>query len=62
MCLSTAYKTAGDEQDMICEFVSGIDVEDGKVILTDILGERIAVDGVLKKIDLVGGVVVIGAA
>ena len=62
MCLSTAYKLVPDgENEKICEYISEIKVEDGKVIMTDILGKEIEVPGTIKSMDFVGSKLVIGA-
>jgi predicted RNA-binding protein len=62
MCLSTAYKEVSGQQDMVCQYVSNIEIQDGRVVLTDVMGQELAVDGTLKKVDLVNNVVVIQAA
>ncbi len=62
MCLSTAYRLVPDgENEKICEYISEIKVEDGKVIMTDILGKEIEVPGTIKSMDFVGSKLLIGA-
>ena len=62
MCLSTAYRLVPDgENEKICEYISEIKVEDGKVIMTDILGKEIEVPGSIKSMDFVGSKLLIGA-
>lgn len=56
MCLATAYSTSGPDS-VILEYVSKVEVEDGKVILTDVLGDKKVIDGTLVMADLTGGVV-----
>lgn len=56
MCLATAYRTS-DPDSVILEYVSKVEVEDGKVILTDVLGETKTIEGTLAMADLTGGVV-----
>jgi len=62
MCLSTAYRLVPDgENEKICEYISEIKVEDGKVIMTDILGKEIEVPGTIRSMDFVGSKLLIGA-
>ncbi len=62
MCLSTAYKILPDgEDEKICEFISEVKVEDGKIVLTDIMGKEIEVPGTIRSMDFVGSKLMIGA-
>ncbi len=56
MCLATAYNIK-DHDSVILEYVSKIEVDGDKVILTDVLGEQKAIVGTLAMADLTGGVV-----
>lgn len=56
MCLSTAYKTS-DPGCVIMEYVSAIQIDGDKVILTDVMGDQTTVEGKLAMVDLTGGVV-----
>ena len=62
MCLAAAYKNEQTPENLICKFVSNIGFDNGKIVLTDILGENIAIEGKLSTIDLVKNVVVIQCA
>ena len=46
-----------DHDSVILEYVSRIEVDGDKVILTDVLGDTKAVTGTLAMADLTGGVV-----
>ena len=59
MCLAAAYKNEQTPENLICKFVSNIGFDNGKIVLTDILGENIAIEGKLSTVDLVKNVVVI---
>ena len=59
MCLSTAYQNKKDDGAVLARYVSQVQVQPGKVILTDIVGAETVVEGELSYIDLTGGVVVI---
>ena len=56
MCLSTAYKT-DDQDSIIMEYVSKIEVDGSLITLTDVLGDTKTVEGTIKMVDLTGGVV-----
>ena len=62
MCLAAAYKNEQTPENLICKFVSNIGFDNGKIVLTDILGENIAIEGKLSTVDLVKNVVVIQSA
>lgn len=62
MCLAAAYKNEQTPENLICKFVSNIGFDNGKIVLTDILGDNIAIEGKLSTVDLVKNVVVIQCA
>ena len=62
MCLAAAYKNNQNPDNLICKFVSNIGLDGGKVILTDIMGQDIVLEGKLSTVDLVKNVVVIQCA
>ena len=61
MCLSTAYKLDGGEEQKVGEYISSVSIDGGVVTLTDILGGVIRIDGRLKSIDLEKNVIRIEA-
>ena len=62
MCLSTAYKNDKNDDAILAKYVSKIDVKDGVVVLTDVMGIETEVPGALSFIDLTGGTVIIKVA
>ena len=62
MCLSTAYKNDKKDDAILARYVSKIDVKDGAVVLTDVMGTETEVPGTLSFIDLTGGTVIIKVA
>ncbi len=62
MCLAAAYKNKQTPENLICKYVSNIGFIEGKIVLTDVLGEEIALEGKLSAVDLVKNVVVIECA
>ena len=60
MCLSTVYGRRGQEEEQVlCNNVSMIQLEDNNIRLTDVLGCDMIVPGALVSADLTQGVVVI---
>lgn len=62
MCLSTVYKNTQTEDQILCRFVSKIVARDGQLILTDVMGMEVTVEGSLLSADLAEGVVVVQTA
>ena len=59
MCLSTVYKSEKAPQNIIMSNVQRIDVQDGQLLLTDLMDREMVVVGHLVTVDLVGGVAII---
>lgn len=55
MCLATVYKNSDDS--VIFKNVSRIDVDGGKVILRDIMGDERVVEGSILMVDLANSIV-----
>lgn len=59
MCESAAFVWKDDKLEKIMENVVNIDPYEGKVYLTDLLGEEKIVDGVIKEIRLIDHKIII---
>ncbi|NLW65355.1 MAG: CooT family nickel-binding protein [Clostridiales bacterium] len=59
MCLSSAYTTKNGIDTLICDRVTNVSVDGGKVVLTNLLGMDTVVNGALKSIDLNKNVITI---
>ena len=59
MCLSTVYKNARTEENVVMKNVMQIDCKDGCVILTDLMERTVAIEGTLESANLVDGYVVV---
>ena len=59
MCLSTAYLNKKEEDKVAARYVAKVEVESGKVRLTDIMGTETVIEGEVSFVDLTGGTVVI---
>lgn len=52
MCLSTVYALGGSERRMVAKNIADVRFEDGKLILTDLLGVRTVLQARLERVDL----------
>ena len=59
MCLSTVYELAGSEKKMLCRNVEAVNLKDGKLVFTDILGSSKVYDGVIQQIDLTDNYIIV---
>ena len=59
MCLSTVYKNAKTEKNIVMRNVMSITVEEDTVILTDLMERTVAIQGKLVSANLVDGFVVV---
>lgn len=62
MCLSTVYRDEVKRENILCADVALIEARDGALVLTDLFGRTLTVEGTLRRADLTGGVVVIETA
>ena len=62
MCLSTVYKNEKTPQNMVMSNVQRIDVQDGQLLLTDLMDREMVIVGKLISVDLVGGVAIVQEA
>ncbi len=59
MCLSTVYKNAKTEENVVMKNVMAIDCKDGCVILTDLMERTVAIEGQLVSANLIDGFVIV---
>lgn len=59
MCLSTVYKNTKTPDAIVMKNVMRISVEDGTIILTDLMDRQVAIEGRLQEANLVDGFVII---
>ena len=59
MCLSTVYKGEKAPQNIVMSNVQRIDLQDGQILLTDLLDREMVVMGKLLSVDLVGGTAIV---
>ena len=59
MCLSTVYKNTMEPAAVLMRNVMHIQIEQGRVILTDLMERQLTVEGTLQEANLVDGFVII---
>lgn len=59
MCLSTVYCGNREPESIVMKNVMRIDVQDGKVILTDLMERSMTFEGQLESANLVDGYVIL---
>lgn len=59
MCLSTAYRNTKTPEAIFMKNVMEIQIKDDVILLTDLLGNEMAVEGTLQEANLVEGFVLI---
>ena len=59
MCLSTVYKNTMSPETVVMKNVMRIDIEDGCVILTDLMERSVSIEGTLLSANLVDGFVIV---
>ena len=59
MCLSTVYKNTKTPETAVMKNVMRIDIQDGCVILTDLMERSVAIEGQLIQANLVDGFVIV---
>ena len=59
MCLSTVYKNTMSPETVVMKNVMRIDIQDGCVILTDLMERSVAIEGQLLSANLVDGFVIV---
>ena len=62
MCLSTVYKSEKAPQNILMSNVQKIDLQDGQILLTDLMDREMVIVGTLISVDLVGGVAIVQEA
>ena len=59
MCLSNVYKGEVKDENLLARNIADVRVQDGKIILTDLMGIRQEIDASIKKVDLMENYIVI---
>ena len=59
MCLSTVYKNTLSPETVVMKNVMRIDIQDGCVLLTDLMERTVAIEGQLLSANLVDGFVIV---
>ena len=59
MCLSTVYKGSKEPSNIVMSNVQSIELQDGQILLTDLMERQAVIVGKLISVDLVGGVAIV---
>lgn len=59
MCLSNVYKGEVKDENLLARNIADVRVQDGKIILTDLMGIRKELDASIQKVDLMENYIVI---
>lgn len=59
MCLSTVYRNEKSQDNLVMSNVQKIELQEGQLLLTDLMDREMVVVGSLISVDLVGGVAII---
>ena len=59
MCLSTAYREIVSPEQIVMKNVMSLEVKPDRVILKDLMERTLSVQGTLKEVNLVDGIVVL---
>lgn len=59
MCLSNVYKGEVKDENLLARNIADVRVQDGKIILTDLMGIRQEIDASIRKVDLMENYIVI---
>ena len=59
MCLSTVYKNTMSPETVVMKNVMRIDIQEGCVILTDLMERTVSIEGQLLSANLVDGFVIV---
>lgn len=59
MCLSNVYKGEVKDENLLARNIADVRVQDGKIILTDLMGIRKELDASIQKVDLIENYIVI---
>ena len=62
MCLSTVYKNTKEPANIVMSNVQSIELQDGQILLTDLMERQTVIVGTLVSVDLVGGVAIVREA
>lgn len=61
MCLSKAYLIKNGKEQLILDSVCNVRMEEGEIVLYDIIGETSSVRGIIQDVDLIRNTIVIRA-
>jgi len=61
MCEARVIIRRDDEETTVMEDAAALHVEDGRLVVRNVLGERVEVEGTIEKVDLLSNVILLRA-
>lgn len=62
MCEARVIVRKDDAETTVMEDAAALHVEDGKLVVRNILGERVEIEGTIEKVDLLSNVILISGS
>ncbi len=59
MCLSVVYKNEVNDQNLLARNIADVKIENGEIILTDLMGVRTVLSGSLERVDLMENYIIV---
>lgn len=59
MCLSNVYKNDASADNLLYRNVADVKIDGTKIILTDLMGIRSEIEGVIEKVDLMDNYIIV---
>lgn len=59
MCEARVIVKKGDDEETIMEDAAALVVEDGKLVVRNIMGERVEVEAQIERVDLLSNVIIL---
>jgi len=62
MCLSTVYNKTNEQKNLLCRNIMDVQLKDGNLVFTDILGVQTVLRGTIDKINLTDNYILVSKA
>lgn len=59
MCLSNVYKNDASADNLLYRNVADVKIDGTKIILTDLMGVRSEIEGIIEKVDLMDNYIIV---
>lgn len=62
MCLASIYEVGNKLEKLVCSSVTQVEVQDGSLVVTDLLGRKTSLQGTISKLDLANSRIYVSSA